>query len=245
MPLLTPQQYVQARQTYCYESPDCEFSIIQTGELTNTGNFVGVFSKNIPPHYTNGINLRRFELVCQEVFRDCSNAMQSNKFSCDYLSNLKSISSAIVYWKMSSQGGRPPLKVENMLKKWSEDTAKKLIIAYQNQQMSQFRIGGVRIPTATAFIRFLFPDNFGIMDSRVVNKYTQPKGITTLSIRPNDGYINDTPGNVKKYNTEYIPFLRSEANWINTHGVTFQDIDPKGSVLTSRFRACDVEMALF
>jgi hypothetical protein len=244
MPLLTPQQYVQARQAYCYNSPDCNFSIVQTGKLTNIGSFVGIFATNVPPIYPNGINLRRFEAICQEVFNDCPNAIQSNTFTNNHLNNLRNISAAIVYWKMSSQGGRASLKVKNMLKQWQNTTANQLIGAYQNKQMSQFRIGGIRIPTATAFMRFLFPNDFGIMDSRVVRKYTQPKGITTLSVR-NNGYINDTGANVRKYNTQYIPYLRSEAKWLNNQGVTFQDTDVFGKVFNSLFRACDIEMALF
>lgn len=39
---------------------------------------------------------------------------------------------------------------------------------YEKKNMSLFRIGGVRMPIATGFVRFLFPDDFGIMDSRPV-----------------------------------------------------------------------------
>ena len=244
MPLLTSKQYVQLREAYCYNSPNCNFSIIQTGKLKNTGNFLGIFATDVPLHYSNGINLRRFELICQDVFRDCSHATQNNILLPGRLKNLKNISVAIVYWKMSSQGGRAPHKVQNMLNKWTNNTASQLINAYRNRQMSQFRIGGVRIPTASAFMRFLFPNDFGIMDSRVVGKHTQPKSITTLSVR-NDGYINDTIQNVRKYNEEYIPFLRSEAKWLNDQNVTFQEVDNLGNVFDFPFRACDIEMALF
>ena len=110
MPLLEPQQYVQSRIAYCYNAPDCSFTVIQTGGLCYEGNFNGIFSKNIPSHYPNGINMRRFEIICQEIFGDCSNALLNNSFSHDHLNNLKNISAAIVFWKMSSQGGRSNIK---------------------------------------------------------------------------------------------------------------------------------------
>ena len=145
---------------------------------------------------------------------------------------------------MASQGGRAQLKMDNLLAKWNVDTAKQLLDAYIKRDMSLFRIGGVRIPTATAFMRFLFPDDFGIMDSRVVGNHTQPNGITTLSLR-NDGYINDTKQNVIKYETEYTIFLKSQASYLNDLGVKFQDVDSNGQIFLSQFRPCDIEMSLF
>jgi len=100
---------------------------------------------------------------------------------------------------MSSQGERAKIKVENLLAKWNQNTVRQLLTACDRKDMSFFRIGGVRIPIATAFMRFLFPDEFVIMDSRVVGNFTQPAGITTLSIN-RYGYINDTKQNVKKRN---------------------------------------------
>lgn len=244
MPLLTPQQYVRARQAYCYNSPDCNFFIEQTGNLRYSSNFCGIFTKNIPSHYPNGINLRQFEIICQDVFCDVFKAMQNNTLTNIHIKNIKNISTAIVYWKMSSQGGRAPIKVQNMLEKWDNNTTNNLLNAYRDRKMSQFRIGGVLIPTATAFMRFLFPNDFGIMDSRVVGKHTQPKGITMLNVR-SDGYINNTNKNAEKYYTEYIPFLRSEAKWLNDQGITFQDTDAYGNIFNSTFRVCDIEMALF
>ena len=79
----------------------------------------------------------------------------------------------------------------------------------------------VRIPTATTFMRFLYPNDFGVMDSRVVGNHTQPNGITTLSLR-NDGYINDTKQNIIKYETEYIIFLRVQAASLNKLGIKFR-----------------------
>jgi hypothetical protein len=241
----TVQEYIQAREAYCYDSPNCNFSIEQTGYLKNTGNFTGIFARNVPSHCSKGINLRRFEAICQEIFRDCSDSIHKNIFSIKHEDNLKNISSAIVYWKMSSQGGRSSLKVSNMLDKWNGNNAKKLIIAFRDQKMEDFCIGGVLIPTATAFIRFLYPNYFGIMDSRVLKNHTQPNNITTLSVRAANGYPNNTKANINKYYLEYIPFLRKEADWLNSQNATFQDTDALGNFFTLSFRACDVEMALF
>ena len=241
----TVHEYIQGREAYCYDSPNCNFFIEQTGYLKSTGNFTGIFAKNVPLHCLNGINLRHFEAICQEIFRDCSDSIHKNTFSMKHENNLMNISSAIVYWKMSSQGGRSSLKVSNMQDKWNGNTANKLITAFRDQKMEDFRIGGVLIPTATAFIRFLYPNDFGIMDSRVVKNHTQPNNITTLSVRVADGYINNTNQNIKKYYVEYTNFLRKEADWLNSQDATFQDTDAFGNVFTSSFRACDVEMALF
>ncbi len=244
MHLLKPEQYVRSRQAYCYCATDCSFTIIQTGNLNFTGDFAGIFARDVPRHHPNGINLRHLEVICQEIFHTCSCVAECNNIVTAYLDNLKNIVSAIVYWKMASQGGRARLAVRNVLSKWVENTSKQLINAYRNKKMSQFKIGGIRIPTATAFMRFLFPNDFGIMDSKVIRKYTQPKGITTLSVRK-DGYPNDTSENVKKYYTEYVLFLKEEAEWLNKQGVTFEDIDASGKIIKCSFRACDIEMALF
>lgn len=242
MPLLTPQQFVKAREAYSYEAPDCRFFIVQTESLTGVGKYEGIFAAHV--RCPDGLNLRGFELICQEVLGDCSDAMRRGMFTHSHLINLQQVSAAVVHWKMASQGGRALYRVKNMLEKWNDSTAHQLIRAYGNRDLSDFRIGGVRIATATAFMRFLFPDDFGIMDSRVVGNHTQPKGITTLSVR-RDGWIYDTDRNVRKYYEEYIPFLRSEASCLNAQGISFQDVDPLGRPLLSPFRACDIEMALF
>lgn len=243
MPLLEPQEYVRAREAYSYEARDCRFSIMQTGSgsLSCAGKYEGIFAARVRSR--NGLNLRQFELVTQEVFRDCSSAMQGGTFMSSHLSNLQQTAMAIVCWKMSSQGGRG--RVENMLDQWRSDTAYQVIDAYENRDVSQFRIGGVGIAIATAFMRFLFPSDFGIMDSRVVGNHTQPNKITTLAIRRSDGYIVDSGPNARKYNEEYTPFLRREASWLNSQGKTFQDVDALGQPFASPFRACDIEMALF
>jgi len=243
MPLLRPQQYVHARETYSYEAPDCRFSIVQTGNLTTVGNYKGIFAAQA--RSPNGIILRGFELVCQEVFGDCSIAAQNGVFTGSHLSNLREVSAAIVHWKMASQGGRACYRVKSMLAEWKPNTPSQLISAYENRDLSAFRIGGVGIATATAFMRLLFPDDFGVMDSRVVGNHTNRRGITTLTIRRDDGYIINTGTNACKYHEEYVPFLRSEASWLNGQGITFQDVDPFGQHFASPFRACDIEMALF
>lgn len=95
---------------------------------------------------------------------------------------------------MASQGGRADLKVENVKKKWGNDTLKKVINAYRQKDLALFEIGGVRIPTASAFLRFLFPDEYGIIDSRVV-KITQQANVTQLDLRKDDGSIKDIKKN--------------------------------------------------
>ncbi|WP_025641399.1 hypothetical protein [Schnuerera ultunensis] len=242
--LMPSDKYVMLREKYDYNSQDCKFEIMQTGNLYNVGKFIGVFAREVPNGKPHGINLRRFESIIQEVFKDCYDAFISNNLPDLHIINLKQISSAIVYWKMTSQGGRAKLKVENLLAKWSDDTVKRLMNAYEKKDMSLFRIGGVRIPTATAFMRFLFPDDFGIMDSRVVGNYTQPNGITTLSLR-NDGYINDTKQNIIKYETEYIIFLRGQAASLNKLGIKFRDVNEQGKIFLTTFRSSDIEMSLF
>lgn len=242
--LISPDKYLMLREKYDYNSPDCKFEIVQTDNIYNVGKFIGIFARKVPSGKPNGINLRRFESIVQEVFQDCYAAFISDNLKNNHIINLKQISSAIIYWKMASQGGRAKSKMENLQAKWNDDTVKQLMKAYEKKDMSLFRIGGVRIPTATAFMRFLFPDNFGIMDSRVVGNYTQPNSITTLSIR-NDGYINDTKQNVIKYETEYAIFLRSQAAYLNELGIKFKDVDDRGKIFLSKFRASDIEMSLF
>jgi hypothetical protein len=242
--LISADRYVAQREQYDYNSPDCRFSISQTNDLVNVGEFKGIFAKEIPRQYETGINIRRFEDAVQEVFKDCYEAYHNNIFTDVHAENLKQISAAIVHWKMSSQGGRAKIKAANLLNKWNDTTVKQLMNAYKSRDMSLFRIGGVRIPTATAFMRFLYPDEYGIMDSRVVGTYTQPNGITTLSVRE-DGYINDTKQNIQKYEQEYIDFLRKEAIRLNNLNIKYEDIDSNGMRIISAFRPCDVEMALF
>jgi len=244
LPIINENEYVEKRQAYDYNSSETEFEILQTGNLTYVGNFKGIFAKDMEDH--ESINLRKFEFICLEVFEDALNAEDKNSRSEKHNSNIKNISQAIVHWKMASQGGRSKTYRENMLKKFNNNlTTQKLLDAFREKDLTKFRIGGVRIPTATAFLRFLFPDQFGIMDSRVVGKCTEPNDITTLSIRQKNGYINDTSTNISKFYDEYIPFLSKEAAWLNSKDVTFKDVNHKNQAIDSPFRVCDVEMALF
>ena len=141
---------------------------------------------------------------------------------------------------MASQGGRSDRNVKN---KWRDDTFSQIMKAYRMKYLSFFRIDGVRIPTATAFLRFLFPDEHGIMDSRAVN-ITQKNSITQLDIRK-DGYIIDKKYNIEQYDQYYNPFLINEACQLNNLGITFQDTDELVNQIDFKFRPCDVEMALF
>ena len=243
MPLLSIENYSQFRQDYCYEDRQNEFEILQTGNLKCTGIFKGIFPRAVPENYPNGVNLRKFERICQTVFAECDIELRKKSFTDIHMKNLQSVACAIVHWKMASQGGRARLKVENVLSKWNQDTHKKLLGAFRDSDISNFRISGVRIPIASAFLRFLYPESFGIIDSRVA-QITQKQRITNLSIR-NDGYINDTKKNILEYNEKYIPFLQSEALILNNSGAQFRDLNEQEEPIMSSFRPCDIEMALF
>jgi len=241
--LISSESYVLRRERYNYNSTDCSFEIIQTGELANTGSFTGIFGREVPTYCPNGIILRKFENIVQEVFKDCHSALSNSELTSKHISNLKHVASAIIYWKMASQGGRSKIKAANLLERWDANTANQLLEAYEKKDLALFRIGGVRIPTATTFMRFLYPDEFGIMDSRVVGTYTQPNNLTTLSLR-NDGYIIDTKKNIEKYYSEYMRFLLHEKHQLDDLETKFTDFDENGNKITTSFRVCDVEMAL-
>ena len=243
--LFTELEYKSMREDYCYYDRDCEFQIVEAVGLDDrfTGKFIGIFPKKVPPHYSHGINLRRFETIIQAVFAAANSAESDGNVPAAYVENLKEIACAIVHWKMASQGGRAALKAKNARDKWKDNTAKNLIQAYRKKQMEEFEIGGVRIPTATAFMRFLFPNEYGIMDSRVA-RITQERGITSLDIR-GDGWIKDTRRNKQQYVQSYSPFLLREAGELRDRGILFQDVDEDGRLINSSFRPCDIEMALF
>jgi len=244
MLLLSVADYIKRREQYSYNDPDVDFIILQTGTLPFVGKFQGIYPANIPPRYGHGINLRKFEIICQTVFLDCSHAISNAQWTRAHLENIKHVTCTIVHWKMSSQGGRAGLKTTNVLSKWGNDTHKLLIDAYNEKSLKAFKIGGVRIPTATAFLRFLYPEEFGIMDSRVAGNYTNPQSITHLSLRE-DGYITDVKKNMTEYNENYVSFLKREAGQLNAQGATYSDIDQNDNKIKSKFRPCDVEMALF
>lgn len=233
------------REEYCYYDRDCRFEILPIAGLHSQfiGKYEGIFPKRVPSHYSHGVNLRRFEMIVQAAFAAASRAESNNTITPTHITNLKEIICTVVHWKMASQGGRADLKADNVKKKWGNDSLNKVINAYRRKDLALFEIGGVRIPTATAFLRFLFPDEYGIMDSRVV-KITQKENITRLDLR-NDGWIKDNKKNRDQYNQNYIPFLVDEARQLNSCGTRFQDIDEQGNSINSKFRPCDIEMALF
>jgi hypothetical protein len=245
MPLLHPNQYVVRRQAYNYSDSRVSFFLAQTRGLRYFGQFTGIFPQTVPATHASGVNLAKFELICTDVFDNCMNAHQSRQFGPDHLENLKAVVYAIVHWKMASQGGRAVRSAQNVINKWGQSTHHALLSAFNGRSLAGFKIAGIRIPTASAFMRFLFPGDFGVIDRRVVTNWTQPHGITSLSLRSTDQYINDTSGNSGKYLTEYMPFLRSEASWLCQLGVTFVDHDEHGNRFNRNFRPCDVEMALF
>src|SRR4030067_2070449 len=227
--LFSAAQYKIMREGYCYHDRDCRFEIVTTHGIHKhfVGKYEGIFSKTVPQHYSHGINLRRFELIVQAVFAEANRAESNNSVTPAHVANLTQIICAVVHWKMASQGGRAHLKVENVKKQWNEDTYKKIISEYRVKELALFKIGGIRIPTATAFLRFLFPDEYGIMDSRVV-KITQSKNITQLDLR-DDGYIIDKKKNIEQYQQKYNPFLVDEARQLNNSRILFQDVDEQGN----------------
>lgn len=243
--LFSAADYKAMREGYCYYDRDCRFEIAATDGLHRgfAGKYEGVFPKTVPQYSSNGVNLRRFEMIIQTIFAAANHADSQNAVTPTHISNIKEIICAVVHWKMASQGGRADQKADNVKKKWGNDTFNKVINAYRRKDLALFEIGGVRIPTATAFLRFLFPDDHGIMDSRVV-KITQQNNITQLELR-GDGYIKDNNKNKEQYNKHYNPFLVAEARQCNDCGVLFEDIDEHGNPIKSKFRPCDVEMALF
>ncbi len=238
--LLTPEQYKFMRESYCYSDRNCIFTLVKTDviEPNYAKTFQGIFSGVIPPTYPDGINLRQFELIVQAVFSDCLISKSENTKS-----NLKQIICAIVHWKMASQGGRSKVAVKRVEENWNINTYKTLMDACVNEDVSLFKIYGVKIPTATTILRFINPEKFGIMDSRVA-KITNDRAITELNLRP-DGYINDTQKNVDQFRDKYIPFLINEAAELNNAEITFNDLDMNGNAASFQFRPCDIEMALF
>jgi hypothetical protein len=243
--LYAAEQYKTMRERYCYSDRDCNFEIVSTPGLHKRfiRKYVGIFSRTVPQHYPDGINVRQFELIVQEVFTDVNHAESNKSITATHVTNLKEIICAVVHWKMASQGGRADLKTDNVKNKWKDDTVSKIINAYRGKDLALFKIDGIRIPTATAFLRFLFPNEYGIMDSRVV-KITQNNNITQLDLR-DDGYIIDKKKNIEQYKQKYNPFLVNEARQLNNSGMLFQDVDEQGNPLDSQFRPCDIEMALF
>jgi hypothetical protein len=243
--LFSAVEYKSMRENYCYADPECKINIGSSAFLDRqfVGKYEGIFPKAVSRLYPNGINLRRFEAIVQAVFAAANQAATNNAITLEHERNLKEIICAIIHWKMASQGGRAVVKVNNTKKKWNSETMKRVIKAYEEKDLKAFEIGGVRIPTATAFLRFLFPGEYGIMDSRVV-KITQRNNITELDLR-DDGYIKDIKKNREQYKRNYNSFLVAEAKELKDCGALFADVDEHGDAINSEFRPCDIEMALF
>lgn len=242
MLLLPHAAYIQAREAYSYDDTDVTFDIVQTGTLLHTGTFKGVFPRIVPAIRPNGVNLRKFEAICETVFSDAATAEAGRSTTPAHRDNVRSVTCAIVHWKMASQGGRG--KVENVRRRWTQSTHGQLILAYQSRSLKDFCIDGIRLPIASAMLRFTRSNEYGIMDSRAV-RHTQRAGITTLSVRVKDGYVNDTKENTYKYYSEYACFLKAEADSLSTARLTFSDFDVVGNPIRASFRPCDIEMALF
>jgi len=240
-PLPTPAWYAAKRAAYRYTDAIFTFTITQTGGLpvAVVNTFTGIYT-GVPPAPTD-VSIRGLETIVQAVFVDCAAADAAGRFRPSHLGNLKAVSSAIVFWKMASQGGRAPLKVANMLGKWTPATAPQLLKAYAAMNIKSFQIGGVLIATASAFLRFINPNLYGIVDSHVAD-CTNSHNITAFGLRDNDNYVNNTNRNRTQYILKYIPFLRKEAARINGLGATYLDPTIPGPQL---FRACDIEMAMW
>ncbi|MBI1956764.1 MAG: hypothetical protein HYS38_10250 [Acidobacteria bacterium] len=247
MAVMSPDEYVKRRERYDYRDPECRFEVGQTGALHYVGEFQGIYPGTLPPNCPKAVNLRKFETICQEVFDDCSHAHRNGSLTSKHIANMKSITGAVVHWKMASQGGRADVNVNKVQEGWTDDTVITLMQAYDNKDMGKFRIGRVAIPTATAFMRFLFPGFYGIVDSRVAPK-TNNLGITQFSLskhKTNKNYISNIPKNIRQYTDAYTPFLRKEAQSLNNAGARFHDVDSLGATVECTFRPCDVEMALW
>lgn len=243
--LLTAGQYVAAREAYHYDDEDCSFVIEPTPGLTCIGSYKGIFARGVPKTHPNGINLRRFEEIVQQVFRDSQGAQAEEKLMSSHCRNLRSIAGAVVHWKNASQHGRAISRLKIMMDNWrAAQTVQRLLEAHRACGISEFCIPGVAIPTASAFLRFLNPVEYGVMDRIVTMNWTQGRGITHLTLRK-DGYILNTSANIRSYHDQYVGFLRTEAEWLNSLGMTFEDISSTGGLIRSQFRACDIEMALW
>lgn len=237
---LNDLKYVGLREIYLYNAVDLELNIKPTENISKIVA-KGIYSGKPD---AGAINLRQFEKIVYSVFDDFSKNYREKSLELVHRENLKETIRAIVYWKMTSQGGRSKRLSKNVIEKWSDITEKMLYTGFVEEDFKSFKIDGVRIPTASAIIRFIYPDKYGIIDSRVVGNYTQKKGITSLKLR-DDGYIIDSKENTEKYMTEYIKFLQNTADGLNKQNIKFHDFDEHGESFLSSFRPCDVEMAIF
>ena len=183
--LLPIEHYIKNRENYSYNDESVCFTLKCVEFLDEkycNKTWKGIYSNIRESPDSQSITIQCFSDIVQAVFVSCDLATANGRFTNDHESNLKEISSAIVHWKMSSQRGRTNIRVNGMLKKWNAGTCVQLINGFRKQSIHDFCIGGVRIPTASTFLRFIYPESFGIIGSRVV-RLTQTNNITTMSIR--------------------------------------------------------------
>lgn len=70
---------------------------------------------------------------------------------------------------MSSQGGRASYWRRYVCDHWKISNPRLLLDDYLQKDISKFIIAGVGIPTASTIMRFMYPNDFGVIDSRVTN----------------------------------------------------------------------------
>ena len=72
MTLIPTAAYQVNREAYSYCDPDVELTIAQTEDLPYIGSFRGIFACVIPSVPPGAISMRKFETICQSVFREFS-----------------------------------------------------------------------------------------------------------------------------------------------------------------------------
>lgn len=70
---------------------------------------------------------------------------------------------------MSSQGGRALYWRRYVCDLWKTNNSRLLLEGYLQKDISKFMLAGVGIPTASTIMRFIYPNDFGVIDSRVTN----------------------------------------------------------------------------
>lgn len=100
-------------------------------------------------------------------------------------------------------------------------------------------LDGVKIAVASAFLRFMDPDEhkYGIIDKNVA-RFLNDQVITHFILRSNDDYIIYTSKNIEEYQN-YNNWLRSKVAELNL--ATYKDIYGN----EREFKPVDVEMAIF
>lgn len=240
--ILPSESYVEAREAYDYCAPKIALALSRTRLCPDwQENFTGIFSRKAP---RGGINLRYLEKLCQTVFTHLSKNFQSSDWSIQDSENVRAVVEALVSWKMASQGGRSQAAVARVRDSWNSDVLQRLSLAFGDRSIAGFVGPGIGLPTASVFLRFLWPSDYGVLDRMAATK-TQASGATSFATRADDGYIFHSAPNTQKYHSEYVPFLRAQANQLNDEGITFFDVDANGQDIRSQFRACDIEMAFY